>query len=389
MGRQIIDVMFSLLRYEICSGEPLSDGERELACANIDALYRLSKSHDTEHLVADALSRQGLLSGDGEAVKRFQKAQMLALLRYERINYDYREICRTLEDAGIEFLPLKGAIIRELYPQPWMRTSCDIDILVREESLDAAIAVLCEKLSFKSDGKKKIHDVSLFSPGGVHLELHFSILEHSEQLDGVLSRVWDHTVAIDGHACERRMTNEFFMFHHLAHMAYHFTAGGCGVKPFVDLAVMKDRFVFDAQKLKALLEECGLVSFYESVLALTDVWFFGADSTELTERMQEYILQGGVYGTMENRVAVNQSKKGGKLRYMLGRIFVSTDHLTYSYPSLRGRKWLSPIYQVRRWFEIIFCGRLKSSVHELRTSGGISKDRETATKALLDDMGLK
>ena len=105
--------------------------------------------------------------------------------------------------------------------------------------------------------------------------------------------------------------------------------------------------------------------------------------------MQEYILQGGVYGTMENRVAVNQSKKGGKLRYMLGRIFVSTDHLTYSYPSLRGRKWLSPIYQVRRWFEIIFCGRLKSSVHELRTSGGISKDRETATKALLDEMGLK
>ena len=149
MGRQIIDVMFSLLRYEICSGEPLSDGERELACANIDALYRLSKSHDTEHLVADALSRQGLLSGDGEAVKRFQKAQMLALLRYERINYDYREICRTLEDAGIEFLPLKGAIIRELYPQPWMRTSCDIDILVHEESLDAAIAVLCEKLAFK------------------------------------------------------------------------------------------------------------------------------------------------------------------------------------------------------------------------------------------------
>lgn len=389
MERQIIDVMFSLLRYEIGSGEPLNDGERELVGANIDALYALSKAHDTEHLVADALSRQGLLSGESEAVKKLGKAQMVALLRYERINYDYREICRALEGAGIEFLPLKGALIRDFYAQPWMRTSCDIDILVREESLDAAIAALCEKLSFKWDGTREYHDVSLFSPGGVHLELHFSILENTERLDGVLSRVWDHTVALDGHEYERRMTNEFFMFHHLAHMAYHFISGGCGIKPFLDLAVMKGRFEFDAQKLKALLEECGLVSFYESVMKLTDVWFFGADATELTERMQKYILLGGVYGTFENRVAIDQSKRGGKLRYMLGRIFVPMDVLSARYPSVERHKWLMPAYQVRRWFGIIFCGRLKRSVRELRTSGSISKDKESAIKALLDEIGLK
>lgn len=389
MERQIIDVMFSLLRYELGSGEPLNDGERELVGANIDALYKLSKSHDMEHLVADALSRQGLLVGDGEAAKKLQKAQMVALLRYERINYDYREICRTLEDAGVEFLPLKGALIRDFYAQPWMRTSCDIDILVREESLDSAIAELTEKLSFKWDGTREYHDVSLFSPGGVHLELHFSILENTEQLDGALARVWDHTVALDGLEYERRMSNEFFIFHHIAHMAYHFAAGGCGIKPFLDLAVMKGRFAFDGQKLKALLEECGLISFYESVRSLTDAWFFGAEHSALTEKMQEYILQGGVYGTFENRVAVDQSQKGGKLRYMLGRIFVPMDVLSARYPSVERHKWLMPAYQVRRWFGIIFCGRLKRSVRELRTSGSISKDKESAIKALLDEIGLK
>lgn len=389
MERQIVDVMFSLLRYEIGSGIELNDVERELASANIDKLYRLSRAHDMEHLVADALSRQGLLSGESEAVKRFQKSHMLSVFRYERINYDYREICRALTEAGIEFLPLKGALIRDFYPQPWMRTSCDIDVLVREESLDTAISVLCDKLAFKWDGEREYHDVSLFSPSGVHLELHFSILEHTEQLDGVLARVWDHAVTLEGEAYERRMTNEFFIFHHISHTAYHFTAGGCGIKPFLDLAVMKDRFEFDREKLGALLDECGLISFYESVRSLTDAWFFGAEHSALTEKMQEYILQGGVYGTMENRVAVDQSKKGGKLRYMLGRIFAPMDVLSVRYPSLERHRWLMPVYQVRRWFEIIFCGRLKSSVRELRTSGGISKDKESATKALFDEIGLK
>lgn len=389
MERQIIDVMFSLLRFELGFCAELSDGERELARANVDGLYKLSKSHDTEHLVADALSRQGLLTGDGEAAKKLQKAQMLAIFRYERINYDYREICRALTEAGIEFLPLKGALIRELYPQPWMRTSCDIDILVREESLDAAISALTEKLSFTWNGEREYHDVSLFSPGGVHLELHFSILEHTEYLDRVLARVWDYTVPLEGQECERRMTSEFFMFHHLSHMAYHFTAGGCGIKPFLDIAVMRDRFEFDAEGLKALLDECGLAEFYESVRALTDVWFFGAEPSALTERMQAYILHGGVYGSFDNRIAVSQSQKGGKLRYILGRIFVPTDVLISRYPSLERRRWLMPAYQVRRWFGIVFCGRLKSSVQEIKASGSISKDKETATKELLDELGLK
>ena len=389
MERKIIDIMFSLLRFELGSGAALTEDERALAAAELDSLLKLSKAHDAEHLVADALSRQGLLVGDGEAVKKFGKAQMLSLFRYERINYDYQAICRVLEESGIEFLPLKGAIIREFYPAPWMRTSCDIDILVREESLDAAIEALAQKLAFKWNGEREYHDVSLFSPSGVHLELHFSILENSEQLDGVLARVWDHTMLLDGGECEKRMTNEFFIFHHLAHMAYHFTSGGCGIKPFLDLAVMKDRFVFDESKLGELLDECELSNFHANVMALVEVWFFGAEPTAVTERMQEYILTGGVYGTLENKAAVGHIKKGGKLGYLKSRIFVSTDALIFRYPSLEKHKWLMPAYQVRRWFGIVFCGRLKRSVREIKTSGNISKDKEQATKVLLDELGLK
>ena len=35
-----------------------------------------------------------------------------------------------IKKVQIPFLPLKGSVIRQYYPEPWMRTSCDIDILV-------------------------------------------------------------------------------------------------------------------------------------------------------------------------------------------------------------------------------------------------------------------
>ncbi|MBO4954226.1 MAG: nucleotidyltransferase family protein, partial [Clostridia bacterium] len=36
----------------------------------------------------------------------------------------------------IDFMPLKGAVIRQYYPEPWMRTSCDIDIHVKKDRLE-------------------------------------------------------------------------------------------------------------------------------------------------------------------------------------------------------------------------------------------------------------
>ena len=388
MKRCVIDSMFSLLRYEVCFGEELSEAERTAAKEELGSLYTLAKAHDMEHLVADALSLQGLLDGDDEYAKKFQKAQMLALFRYERINYDYLAICKLFEQEGVVFLPLKGAIIRDFYPQAWMRTSCDVDILIKEEDIERASELLQKRLSFTL-GARNYHDVSLFSPSGVHLELHFSIQENKEQLDRVLSRVWEYVNTARTAEYRQEMSNEFFMLHHITHMAYHFVSGGCGIKPFMDLAVMRERVTFDTEKFKALCDECELWSFYENVMALTDVWFGRAEHTSVTERMQSYLLLGGVYGTVENKVAANQVKKSGKLGYMLGRIFPSKEQLSVRYPTLKRRGWLLPIYHVRRWFEIIFCGRLKHSMRELQVSSSVSADKVQATKALFDEIGLK
>ena len=52
------------------------------------------------------------------------------------------------------------------------------------------------------------------------------------------------------------------------------------------------------------------------------MWFGNAAHDEATRRLERYILYGGVYGTVDNRMSVRQAKSGGKLRYAWSRIWL-------------------------------------------------------------------
>lgn len=266
------------------------------------------------HIIASALSKLGIIDND-EISQKFSKQQILAIYRYERLNYDVEQIYEIFEKAKIPFMPLKGAVIRAIYPEPWMRTSCDIDILIKEDDLNRAIDVLKEELGYTSEENRNYHDISLYSPNGVHLELHFSIMENMDSIDKLLCQVWSYSVLADGTEYQYRQTNEYLLFHHIAHMSYHFVSGGCGIKPFLDLHLMQQKMKFDLQKVQELCSICGLQTFYDKVTELTKVWFERKPCDGIILKMQSYILQGGVYGTLENKVTTQQGISGGKFRY--------------------------------------------------------------------------
>lgn len=170
----LICTMMELIASEVC-GKEIDKSQHTLTDEDLAKLYKLSKSHDLAHLVGDALIKNNLI-GDGEIKAKFQNQMMLAVYRYEKINYELGRLREAMNEAKIPFIPLKGSVIRQYYPKPWMRTSCDIDILVHESDLERAVAMLVDKLAYKRESKGS-HDISLFSDYGVHLELHYSLIE--------------------------------------------------------------------------------------------------------------------------------------------------------------------------------------------------------------------
>ena len=386
MGTDVNTVMFSAIRAAF--GDRFLNESEKSFCAepdNLKELFQIAKKHDIAHLVAYGLAKTG-------AVQKNQVSDIMmpAVFRYETQNYEFTRICDALENAQIVFVSLKGSVIRSMYPEPWMRTSCDIDILVKKDNLKDAIRCLVDNLEYVEKETNE-YDVSLFTPGGIHVELHFELIDEcvSQKITEVLGEVWMHTSPKNGFSYWYEMSDEMFYCFHIAHMAKHFEIGGCGVRPFIDLWILDNINNVSWEKRDKLLEKGNLSKFCGRARLLSRIWLENAEYDALSIKLQNYILTGGVYGTVENKVLAQQQKKGSKLRYVLSRIFLPYSVIKLHYPILQKHRWLTPVMQVRRWFKLLFHGVSKDTVEELRQNSNISKEEADAMNILMKEIGLK
>lgn len=384
------DVVLAYVRAGLF-GSQLDDGAKEYMNdpENAKNVFKLAEKHDIAHLVGYGLQKCDMLNEADPIGAAFSKAQFMAVYRYENMQHELGEILALFEREKIECIILKGAAIRKYYPERWLRTSCDIDILIHDSDSERAIAALQSEKNYKYT-MKNFHDHQLYAPNGVHLELHYTLLEEDGAIkaDELLDLVWEHTVKLEGYEYALEMDDDMFYCYHLIHMAKHMMMGGCGVRSILDVYILNQNVEYK-QSAYELLKEGSLDRFESRARGLANVWFGGKDAEEWDLKFGDYVMNGGVYGNTENRVAANQSGKGGVFRYALWRIFLPYKLMAGRYPSLEKHKWMYPLYQFRRWYDLLFKGRAAYSFNELKLNQTLSKDQINQTNALMDELGLK
>lgn len=370
------EIMLSLIRSTL-SGEEYNIPKE----CDIDALLSLSKRHDLAHIVAHALEKRALLPKNelGEALK---KQKLLAVFRRNTLDITEGQVCALFDEAKIDYIPLKGAVLKHFYPEEWMRTSCDIDILIKPDEREHAISLLTDKLGFKQESNGE-RDCSLISKKGANLELHFSILSDDEKRDSVLSRVWNYAIPSGCGTSRYFLKHEFFVFYHISHMQTHFLEGGCGVRPFIDLWLYGKSTNYSEDKVKSLLKESESLAFYKGIKELCDVWFNRAEHTELTRLLEEYTVSGGVYGTRENLGATGKHKKGNFFKYVFSRIFMPREKLRLVYPKIDKYPILIPFYQIKRWLRLFDKSTYNSAKSEI-----VGNKNAKNTDYLMKELGL-
>jgi len=386
MDQRIIQTLFALLRSAI-SGTQLTEEERgDYSAEQLRDLLKISTNHDVAHLLVFGLKQNGFVSKENNDIEQHI---LKAVYRYERLRYEYEKLCDTLEKEQIPFLPLKGSVIRKYYPEAWMRTSCDIDILVHEKDSEKAASILVNEHGYRYH-EKDSHDISLFTPINNHIELHYDLVEEgiANQSSTVLKSVWDTATVREGFSFWYEMPDEMFYFYHIAHMAKHFENGGCGIRPFLDLWILDNVQEADKEKRDELLAQGKLLKFADATRKLSRIWFADEQYDSVSGQMEDYILRGGVYGNNENRIMVQQQKTGGRIGYALSRIFLPYDVIKFHYPILQKYRWLTPFMEVRRWCKLVFCGHVKRTVKELKYNQNISLDKADETKKFLLSIGL-
>jgi len=381
-------VLFALLRAAVCQNMP--DAQIASLCKPdvLADLYALAHKHDLAHLAGHALEKLSLPESEAQAKLRTAKKQ--AIYRYIRLDHESQRIYDVLADTEIDFMPLKGAVLRGYYPESWMRTSCDIDVMIPESQLEKAKSVLVEKLGYTYKGKND-HDLSLFSPNGLHLELHYMAVDKGrfEKAQNVLKRMWEDASGTESCTYHRVLSDEMFYFYHIAHMAKHIENGGCGIRPFLDLWILNQKLQFDPEKRRDLLTEGGLLPFAEAVEKMAEIWFTSREMDAMSRQLEQYVLRGGTYGALENRISIDQTKLGGKGRYALRKIFLPYDTLKYQYPVLQKYRILTPVFEVVRWLKLLFKGGIKRSVNNLKMNVAVSTEVQEQTGSLMSYLGLQ
>lgn len=386
MEQKTTQALFALLHSAI-SGSQLKEEEREVYSSDVlKDLFEISSKHDLLHLLILGLKKNELIPKEKVEIENYI---FKAFYRYEQLKYELDNLCAALEKAEIQFIPLKGSVLRKYYPEEWMRTSCDIDVLVHEEDCEKARAILTDEYGYTEKGQSS-YDISLFSPSNIHVELHYDILIDgiSNESSEMLKSIWSTATVKEGFDFFYEMPDEMFYFYHIAHMAKHFESGGCGIRPFVDLWILDGLEDNNEKKRNALLEQGDLLKFAEATRKLSRVWFEKEEYDFVSRQMENYILLGGVYGTNKNRVFVQQQKKGGRFKYVLSKIFIPYDVIKVHYPILQKHRWLTPFMEVRRWGKLIFCGHTKRIVNELKHDPSVFCDEADETKNFLSSIGL-
>lgn len=287
-----------------------------------------------------------------------------------------------LEKENIDFMPIKGAVVRSLYPKPEMRSMSDADILIREEQYGSIRAFLTAQGCSEEAGVENEHN---WRCGNILVELHNQLVPYSdERYGGYYKDNWRFAVKRDCSSRHDFRQEDHFVFQ-ILHFAKHYRYGTVTAKNIVDFHIFSRAYPhMDQDYLCRELDRLELLGFYRTLQELLEVWFGQAEETEVTGEFTDAILRGSILSPQETEACWRLREdpddtsggKSGKLRWILQTLFPRGRLLEHRYPILKKCPWLLPFVWVSRLLGYAFAlvtGRKRESA----SIRGLTVDAQT------------
>ena len=270
----------------------------------------------------------------------FTQAKGKAIRKVAAFDLEREAIFDAFEKAGIWYLLLKGAVLKDLYPMIGMRQMADNDILC-DASRTADVRAIMESHGFEADKAygRGAHD-SFFKPPVYNFEMHRTLFSanHDKKIRSYYENVKERLKCVDGKEFERRFSDEDFYVYLIAHEHKHYSGGGTGLRSLLDtyVYILNKGKTLDWNYISGEIGKLGITDFESKNRSLAMHLFCGDALSEDEQDMLDYVISSGTYGTVANRVNNGIAKKGdgiiGKVRYVLGRIFLPLDVVRSSFP---------------------------------------------------------
>lgn len=384
MNRQEQNLLL-LLRSAIC--------EESVVLSEPDhvEILRLAQKHSVGNMLYTAVKRLPEEQQPDTLVLPLERQLAVGAVSREVIQeQELKQIFDIFEKNGIPAVPLKGAVLKYLYPSPGLRYMSDIDLLIRPEDA-SGVNKLVTEMGFKTEVYNNGSTDIYISPMGMKYEVKKNLAGESVNAQTVkfAERLMECTTASKGGGVHYLPKEEHYIYV-LCHMAKHMLYGGIGIRVIADVWLCNQKWDMDRSRLNRMLKSLGLFEFDTIVCKLATVWFGSETASDEVKALEDYILGSGTFGTDQQMVTNSmllEQKTGSKVRYLFRRLFPSYRDMRFYFPILRKAPVLLPVFWVVRMIRSILFrrGKLKE---ELRTVERTDDSALQRRDALFKSCGL-
>lgn len=329
---------------------------------DFDEVFRVSLANKVENIVAYALEPYKEQIG---IWKKFEECMYVSIVQNERQEIELEQLLERFSKAGIDYMILKGYIIKNLYPSPDMRTMGDIDILIKPENADGTKKIF-DDLGYRII-YENIREFNCRKPPMIDMEIHLDMIsEQYKEYHEYYKNIWERVNSDNG---IYKMTDEDYLIYHIIHLMKHYKGTGTGIRSFLDIHVFlqKKGENLDWEYISEEFKKLNMEQFAKNAVALAKMCFGNGERTDILSEMEEYVFESGVYGSDEHAKLFGEVKarKEGKFKMYRDLFFPDIHVMSSLYPALIKRRYLMPLYWFKRLFEKIV---LRKTQYKLKSA---------------------
>jgi hypothetical protein len=324
--------------YELCHIISVALKEEQVSYVdNADRILQLASIHSLLMLVSSAMPNI-----DSKWISRND----VDIARTMSMDYEREELYEFLREHHLWYMPMKGLVLRELYPETMYREMCDSDIMYDERGYHDVKRWFMERGYETKYNAEHVHVDEYIKKPFFNFEMHkrFFSFEHKEWAE-YYSDIGRFLRPVDEY--ERRFSDEDFYVYIVLHAYKHYSDCGTGLRSLVDIYLYVTKKELDWKYVQGELDKLGIAEFEHDVRTLSRKLFDGGDLGADEEEMFLYILSSGTYGTKEHYLE-KQLQNQSKLKYMLKRAFPSREWVQNVVPFYKKHPGLIPCYYIYR-----------------------------------------
>ena len=346
---------------------------------DLEAVYEYVKISGISAITFMALENAVDASDESSFMFEWKKMRLNAMRRNLLFDKERSERTNFLEQNDSWYLPLKGSVIKEMYPNPEMREMNDNDILIDQNGRDQAKDFMLSRgYQVKPNDKGVIDDKGnsdeFIKNPFFYFELHKFLIEERyspKQYDYFVS-IKDRLIKDSDKEYGYHMSDEDFYLYMICHAHKHFSRNGMGIRFLMDEYVfLKEKGeTLDNDYINEKIREFGLEQFDAdlrkvSKMAFDEDYECSEDSlTDSEKALYDSCLGAGVFGNIETRwkneayeMSANSTDTITKKEYIKNRLFPDENWYRIYHPFVYKHKIVKPFFTIYRLTVLAFRGR--------------------------------